>query len=298
MGKVNGRGLIGMKEKIDLKHFIPDYIYIKLKYRRKMGKKLNLKSPKTYTEKVQWMKLYDRKPIYTAMVDKYDVKKYVSDIIGEEYIIPTLGVWNSFDEIEFDKLPSEFVLKCTHDSGGIAICRNKNEFNIKEVRKKFDYFMHRNYYYEGREWPYKNIKPRIIAEKYMEDTLTRELRDYKFFCFDGIVKILFIASDRQKKNVETKFDFFDREFNHLNIKNGHPNSSCIPQKPVMFKEMIRLAETLSRGIPHVRVDLYEIDGRIYFGEYTFSHFSGFVRFEPEEWDMKFGEWFKLPKKFS
>lgn len=273
---------------------ISDESYLKFLYRISMQKKLNLENPKTYNEKLQWLKLYDRNPQYTIMVDKYEVKQYVTEKIGEEYIIPTLGVWNNFDEIDFDKLPEQFVLKCTHDSGGLVICKNKASFDERAARKKINKSLRRNYFYAGREWPYKNVVPRIIAEKYMEDSETEELRDYKFFVFGGQVKALFIASERYKEG-ETKFDFFDADFNHLEFTNGHPNADVMPQKPITFDKMKQLASKLGNGIPHVRVDLYEVDGKIYFGEMTFSHWNGFKPFKPEEWDGKFGEWIRLPK---
>ncbi|OUN60896.1 ATP-grasp fold amidoligase family protein [Faecalitalea cylindroides] len=275
---------------------INDKTYLKIRYYAFIGKKLNIENPKTYNEKLQWLKLYDRKPIYTIMVDKFAVKQFVSNVIGEKYIIPTLGVWNSFEEIDFQSLPNQFVLKCTHDSGGLVICKNKNELDMQYAKKKIEKSLKRDYYSVHREWPYKNVKPRIIAEMYMEDSKTSELRDYKFFCFDGKVRAMFVATDRQKEGSEVKFDFFDRDFKHLEFKQGHPNAYILPEKPECFDEMIFLAEKLSTGIPHVRVDFYEVNGRVYFGELTFSHFAGLVPFEPEEWDYTFGEWIRLPKK--
>ena len=269
-------------------------MYLRLKYRLAMGKRLELKSPKTYNEKLQWLKLHDRKPVYTDMVDKYEAKRFVSERIGEEYVIPTYGVWDSFDDIDLDALPEQFVLKCTHDSGGLVIVKDKSALDVAAARAKIEKCLRRNFYYSGREWPYKNVKPRIIAEAYMEDTETAELRDYKFFCFDGTVRALFIASERQKEGEETKFDFFDADYNHLPVKNGHPNADVPPRRPVNFEKMKELAEKLSAGVPHLRVDFYEVDGRIYFGELTFSHWSGMVPFEPAEWDRTFGDWITLP----
>lgn len=277
---------------------IRDDRYLKLQYRSVFGKPLNLEAPHTFNEKIQWLKIHDRKPEYTMMVDKYEVKKYVADLIGAEYIIPTLGVWERFEDIDFDALPNQFVLKCTHDSGGLAICRNKAEFDIEEARRKINKSLGKNFYWMGREWPYKDVKPRIIAEQYMEDTKTEELRDYKFFCFDGVAKALFIATDRQKEGEEVKFDFYDMDFKHLDFKQGHPNAAVSPAKPETFDEMRQLAEKLSKGIPHLRVDFYEVNGKAYFGELTFSHFSGMVPFNPEEWDETFGSWIKLPEKFG
>ncbi len=271
---------------------IPDKIYLKLKYFYVFHKKLNLKNPTTYNEKLQWLKLYDRDQKYTKMVDKYAAKEYVSSIIGKEYIIPTLGVYDKFDEIIFEKLPNQFVIKCTHDSCGLVIVKDKKRLNMKSVKKKINKCLKNNYYYSGREWPYKNVKPRIIIEPYLEEKKYGELRDYKFFTFSGKVKYLFIATNRQGEG-ETYFDFFDKEFNHLEIINGHPMNPNVPDKPKNFNKMIELSEKLSKGLKHLRVDFYEVDGKIYFGELTFFHFSGFKSFNPNEWDTKFGNLIKL-----
>ena len=275
---------------------LPDALYIRLEYFRHLKKFPNLKNPKTFNEKLQWLKLHDRKPEYTLMVDKYEAKRYVADIIGEQHIIPAFGVWNSFDEIDFDALPDQFVLKCTHDCGGLVICRDKSQLDIAAAKKKIEKAMKVNYYWGEREWPYKNVKPRILAEKYMEDSELGDLRDYKFFTFDGEVKALFIATERASVSEETKFDFFDADFNHLPFTNGHPNAEVMPKKPQNFERMKQLASKLSRGIPHLRVDFYEVDGEIYFGELTFSHWGGMVPFDPPEWDGIFGSWIELPKK--
>lgn len=270
-----------------------DKLQIKRTWYCQMPYKLNLRNPQTYNEKLQWMKLYDRNPLYTTMVDKYAVKEYVANIIGQEYIIPTLGVWDSFDEIDFDSLPNQFVLKCTHDSGGLVICKDKSKLDLDKAKQKIESSLHTDYYKRGREWPYKNVPRRIIAEQYMEDTKTAELRDYKFFCFDGRVKWLFIATERQKRE-EPYFDFFDMDFNHLPMEHAHPNAPTLPEKPESFEEMIKLASTLSKGFPHVRVDFYEVDGKIYFGELTFFYMSGVVPFKPEKWDYIFGHEIALP----
>ena len=274
----------------------PDDKFLKKIFKIKIGKNLDLENPKTFNEKLQWIKLYDRKPIYTTMVDKYEVKKYVADIIGEEYIIPTIGVWDRFEDIDFDSLPEQFVLKCTHDSNGLVICKDKKTLNCRRVKSKIKRCLKRNHYFTYREWPYKDVKPRIIAEKYMEDTATADLRDYKFFCFDGEAKMLFIATDRQKKREDVKLDFFDMEFNHLPITKGHSNAAVIPRKPKCFDEMRALAEKLSENIPHVRVDFYEVDGKVYFSEFTFFSGAGLGAFSPEKWDEIIGSWIKLPEK--
>ena len=269
-----------------------DEIYVRVEYFIVFGKRLRLKNPQTYSEKLQWLKLHEGDPIYTRMVDKAEAKKYVTEIIGEEYIIPTYGVWNHFDEIDFDKLPDQFVLKTTHDSGGVIICKDKKTLDKNAAKVKLEKSLKNDYYYTSKEWPYKNVVPRIIAEKYMEDEYG-ELCDYKLFCFDGKMKALFIATDRFTSGEETKFDFFDENFNHLPFTNGHPNATKPIKKPESFQQMKDLAEKLSQKIPHVRVDFYCTNGKIYFGELTFFHWGGFKRFEPEEWDFKFGEWFKL-----
>ena len=271
---------------------LPDKIYLKIKYYIRFKKKLNLHTPETYNEKIQWLKLYDRKKIYTTMVDKYEVKNYVANIIGEEYIIPTIGVFNKFDEINFDSLPNQFVIKCTHDSCGLIIVKNKKELDIKKARKKINKCLKNNYFFGGREWPYKNVKPRIIIEPYLEEKKYGELRDYKFFTFSGKVKFMFIASNRQG-NGDTYFDFYDEKFNHLDIINGHSNNPTPPEKPLNFNKMIELAEKLSKNIKHVRIDFYEVDGKIYFGEMTFYHWSGFVPFSPEKWDKIIGSYIKI-----
>ena len=229
------------------------------------------------------------------MVDKYEAKNYVKNIIGQEYIIPTIGIYDKFEDINFDKLPQQFVMKCTHDSGGLVICKDKNKLNLKETKKKINKCLKVNYFNCWKEWPYKNVKPRIIIEKYMSNSDSEGINDYKFFCFNGKVKLLFIATDRVRENEETKFDFYDENFNHLPIKNGHPNAIIPPSKPINFEKMKKLAEILSTDIPHLRVDFYEINGKIYFGELTFSHWAGMVPFEPEEYDLILGNWIDIKK---
>lgn len=273
---------------------LPDRIYLKMLFPLYTGYKLDLKNPRTYNQKLQWLKLYYRKPIMTKMVDKYEAKEYISQILGEEYVVKNYGVWNSFDEIDFDALPNQFVLKTTHDQGGVVICKDKTNFDYRQAKKKLNKHLKVKHFYLTREWPYKNVKPRILAEEFMEDPGSKDLKDYKFFCFDGKVKALFIAAERQSGN-EVKFDFFDREFNHLDIVQSHPKSNITYTKPDNFDEMVRIAEKLSNGMPHVRVDLYTIGKEIYFGEFTFSHHGGLVGFTPEEWDYTFGEWIDLSK---
>ncbi|MBQ8422419.1 MAG: glycosyl transferase [Bacteroidales bacterium] len=274
---------------------IPDKAYLKLKYRVVMHKKLNLNNPKTFNEKLQWLKLYNRKPEYTTMVDKYAVKEYVASKIGESYIIPTLGVWDKPEDIDWDSMPNQFVLKTTHGGGnlGVVVVKDKLSIDKEVIIQNLKKSMKLDLYKRNREWPYKNVPKRILAEAFLEDKTTQELRDYKFFCFDGKVKALFIATDRQTRE-EPYFNFFDGDFNSLDFKQGHPRNVVLPEKPSTFEKMKEVAATLSKGIPHVRVDLYEVNGRVYFGEMTFFHFGGIVPFEPEVWDYKFGEMIKIP----
>ena len=274
-----------------------DKLYLSLRYFILMGKPLHISSPKTYNEKLQWLKLYDRNPIYTSLVDKLKVKTIVSDLIGKEHVAKVYSVWDSPDDIDFSVLPEKFVIKTTHGGGnnGVFICKNKNSANLQLVKNKLKNAMGFDIYQSSREWPYKNVKKRIIAEEYLEDLKTGELRDYKFFCFEGKVKFLFVATDRQNR-AEPFFNFFDRNYNVLDIKQGHPRNKDIPEKPIKFDEMILIAEKLSIGIPHVRVDLYEVNGMVYFGEFTFYHFGGFVPFDPPQWDLEFGNNILLPRR--
>ena len=275
---------------------VPDKLYLKLKYKNVFNKKLDLKNPQTFNEKLQWLKLYDRKEIYTTMVDKYEAKKYVADIIGEEYIIDTLGVYDNFDDIDFDSLPNQFVIKCTHDSGGIVICKDKSKFNYDEARKKIEQSLKRNYYYSGREWPYKNVKPRIIIEKYMEDNNSKSMKDYKFFCFNGEPKIMYLSEGLENHSTAS-MSFFDMNFNETTCKRkDYKLFEYKPEKPKNFEKMKKYARLLSKNIPHVRVDFYEINGKVYFGELTFSTCSGFIPFEDEKWDYKLGSWLNLNKE--
>lgn len=270
-----------------------DRLYLSMRYWLFMKKKLNLDNPCTFNEKLNWLKINYHLPIYTKLVDKYEVKKIVADLIGEEYVIPTLGVWDNVDDIDFDNLPDKFVLKCTHDSGGLVVCKDKSKLNIEGAKKKLAYALKRNYFNQSREWGYKYVPARIIAERYMEDSTTHALNDFKFFCFDGEVKLLFIATER---SAEVKFDFFDMDFKHLDITNAHPHSSTKIAKPVTFEKMKELAAILSKGHPFMRIDLYEVDGRVYFGEYTLYHNGATLPFEPESIDYQMGEWITLPEK--
>lgn len=276
----------------NLTNWLPDSIYLKIMYRFSIGKKLNLKNPQTYNEKLQWLKLNDRRPEYVEMVDKYQAKFYIGKKIGDEYVIPILGVWDKFDDIEFNKLPNEFVLKCTHDSGGLAICRDKCKFDYNAARKKINRCMNRNYFFLGREWPYKKIKPRIIAEVYMKDNQESVLTDYKFFCFNGVPKIMYSSKD---KSSDPRTDFFDMDYKHLNMKMRDPNADILPPKPQNFELMKEISSSLSYGYPHLRVDFYEVNGRLYVGELTLYHCSGFAQITPPQKALEMGSWINIGK---
>lgn len=272
-----------------------DKTYLTISYLLIIGKRLNLKNPQLFTEKMQWAKIYDHNPLYTELVDKYKAKKYAADIIGEEHIIPTLGIWDKIDDIDFDSLPNEFVLKCTHDSGGIVICKDKNSFNAEEAKETLNFFYNRNYYLFHREWPYKNVPHRILAEKYMVDESGDQLKDYKFWCFDGEPKIMFVVTDRYTDS-ENKYDYFDMDFNRLELrKKGYPNYDGEIKKPDSFEEMKDTVRKLAKGFAHVRIDLYDINGKIYFGEFTFTDAAGYLKLEPKEYDSILGDMYTLPK---
>lgn len=275
---------------------LPDGTYLRLRYLIAFRKPLHLKNPRTFNEKLQWLKLYDRNPEYTRMVDKFEAKKYVAERIGEEYIVPTLGVWDRFDEIDFDALPDQFVLKCTHDSGGLVICKDKKSLDLDAAREKITACLKENYYWDYREWPYKNVKPRIIAEPYLRDDETGELRDYKFYTFGGEVKALLIISGRDTPDAGG--DYFDAEFHHLDMQWGYKNAKTLPAPPKSMEDMIRLAQLLSKSTPELRVDFYEINGKPFFGEMTFFDGGGLEKIVPEKWDRIFGDWVTLPQKRS
>lgn len=273
--------------------FLPDKIYLKIWFRNQMGYWMNFKNPKTFNEKLQWLKLYYRKPVMTTLVDKDAVKNYVADRIGTEFIIPTLGVWDTFDEIEFDKLPNQFVLKCTHDSGGLIICKDKCKFDRASARMKINKSLATDFYKLGREWPYKNVPRRIIAEKYMVDSKTKELRDYKFFCFNGVVHFFKIDFDRQSSH---RANYYNKlgELLEFGETVCPPDFARDIKMPVNLNKMISLAEKLSKDYPFLRVDFYEIDEQVFFGELTFFPSAGIGRFIPEKWDARLGDKIILP----
>lgn len=270
-----------------------DEEYLSRKYQLYFGQKLDLQNPQTFNEKLQWLKLYNRKPEYTVMVDKYKVREYIAQELGEEYLIPLLGVWDNPDEIDFDALPNQFVLKCNHNSGlGMCICKDKSELDISKVKVELRKGLKQDYYLTGREWPYKDVPRKIIAEKYMED-VSGDLKDYKFYCFNGEMKFVMINFDRNTSR-PTRADYFDRDFNWLDFTWGYSHAEVHPKKPEQFEKMVAIVEKLAKGLPHIRVDLYDCNGKIYFGELTFFDGSGFDKIEPLEWDYKIGKLLKLP----
>ena len=277
-------------------NFISDERYLKQKYKKMFNKELNLENPKNFTEKLQWLKLNYRDNEMSNLVDKYEVKKYISNNYKpcDLKTIPTLGVYNRFKDIDFDKLPNKFVIKCTHDSGSVTVVRDKKNFNYKKEKIYFDLKLKCNFYNRYREWPYKNIKPRILIEKFMEDDKSDALTDYKFFCFNGKPQFMYISKDDSE---DPRTDFFDMNFNHLDLHLKDPNADVMPSKPKHFEKMKKLSEKLSSDFPLVRIDFYVINNEIYFGEFTFYHLGGFFKFHPSKWDKIFGDMLKL-KKFG
>mgnify|MGYP004614013477 FL=1 len=255
--------------------FIPDETFLKMKYKLMMGKKLDLENPKTFNEKLQWLKLHDRNPEYTKMVDKYEAKEYVANIIGKEYIIPTLGVWDKFDDIDFDALPNEFVLKPTHTSGNVFICKDKSKIDYKKLKKQVNKWLKRDYYKIHREWPYKNVKPRIIAEEYMENKDHTSIKDYKFYCFNGQADYVMICTGRETGH--PKFYFYNKEWKFMrNMSNdGMKLEGKLEEKPIGIEKMFEIAEKLSQGIKFVRMDLYNVNEKIYFRRIYVFPSSGF-----------------------
>lgn len=266
--------------------------YLKCLYKLRMGKELDLDNPQTFNEKLQWLKLHDRNPLYTTLVDKYAVRAYIKEKLGEEYLIPLVGgPYASADEIDFDQLPDQFVLKCTHDSASVTICRDRETFDIAAAKEKLNKALKVNYYYAGREWPYKNVKPQIIAEKYMADESGVELKDYKIFNFAGKPKIIQVDYDRF---VNHKRNLYTTDWEYIEAVIQYPtDSNHMIRKPEALDEMLALAGRLSAGMPHVRTDFYCIDRRVYFGEFTFYPGCGLEEFRPDSWDVELGKWIKI-----
>lgn len=279
-------------------NWLPDKAYLSIMYRAVFAEKIDWGCPRTFSEKLQWLKLNDRKDIYSQMVDKYEAKQFVSKRIGEEYIIPVVGgPWENPEEIEVEKLPDQFVLKTTHDCGGVVICKDKQCFDMEAAKETLQKHLKRNYYLHCREWPYKNVKPRIYAEKYLAAANgTSQLRDYKFFTFNGEPKLMYIASGRDYalKDAQVVYaDFFDMDFNHVSLRIDHENAPECPCKPETFEQMVQCSRKLAQGTKHLRVDFYEVDGQLYSGELTFFHCGGLHRFITEEWDQRMGDWITL-----
>lgn len=272
---------------------IPDRLYLMLKFRKNFGRWPNLRNPQTFNEKLNWLKLNDRNPVYTRMVDKYEAKQYVASIIGEEYIIPTYGVWDRAEDIDFDSLPDKFVLKATHDSGRVIICKDKAKLNREEAIAEMRESLRRNFYAITREWPYKNVKPRIIAEQLLEVSDNEELADYKVHNFNGVPKVILVCRDRFAETGLTE-DFFDAEWNHLDVRRpGHPNAPVLEPKPDALKEMLHISERLSKDYPFMRTDFYTIGDKVYFGEITLYPASGSVPFYPANYDDIIGKWLEI-----
>lgn len=271
-----------------------DALYLKMEYYFQTGRRLNLNNPKSYNEKLQWLKIHDRKPEYTQMVDKAGVKDYIAKTIGEQYVIPTLGIWKHFDDIDFTTLPEKFVLKCTHDSGGLVICKDKKTLDKVSAKKKIEKCLKKNYFYGTREWPYKDVKPRIIAEPLLEQANGEEICDYKVMCFNGKAKLIELHMNRHSDH-HTQ-DFYGVNWQKTEISQGKGYGGCSDievSKPSCLNEMLRLSETLTKDMAHCRVDWYVVNGHLYFGELTFFDGSGFDLFDRYEDDLLLGSWINL-----
>ena len=279
-------------ERSGLLDWMSDEQYIKLTYRLAFSRKINLNNPIALTEKINWYKLHYRDPLAKQCADKFEVRKYVAKTIGEKYLNDSLGLWNSFDEIDFSSLPNKFVLKPTNGSGDVVICSDINNFDVEKARKTLCQYSKRHFSSKTKEWAYYNLPYRIMGERYIESSDECQIKDYKIFCFYGEPKFLFVASERGTEHL--KFDFFDLKWNWLPVTNAHEHNPNL-KRPLHFDEMLDIARRLSKAFPHVRVDLYEEEGKVYFGELTFYHFGGFTRFEPDEWDFRFGEFFDINK---
>lgn len=275
---------------------MPDRLYLEWMYEVRMGEKLHLDHPVTFNEKLNWLKLYDRRDDYTKMADKYEVRQYIADKIGEEYLIPILGVWNRAEDIDPGTLPEKFVLKCTHDSASVIICKDKSNFDWAAAREKLSKSLAINYFYPSREWPYKNIVPRVIAEQYMVDESGTELKDYKIYNFSGkpeLIQVDFGRFVHHERNLyDLNWDFIDEQIEYPK------NSAVSIPKPEQLELMLKLAEKLAQGIPSVRTDFYSINGRVYFGEITFYQEAGFAHFSSKDYEKHLGDLILLPIRKS
>jgi len=275
--------------------FLPDKPYIQLFYWATTGKLVNFKNPKGFNEKLQWLKIYDRHPEYSQLVDKLAVREHIDAVLGEGHLFPLLGKWKSFDDINFDELPEQFVLKCNHDSGSTKVIKNKSALtneDFRNLKKSFDRRIREKFFYAGREYPYKGIEPYILAEQLMIDQNEpyKSIEDYKFYCFGGVPKVVLVVTDRSS---DCRFDFFDMDFNHLDIRKQHPNADKPIKKPNHFEEMKEMAHKLAKDKKMVRIDLYEISDTVFFGEYTFFPGGGFDLLKPEKWERQLGDWIDI-----
>ena len=273
---------------------VPDRLYIKMIAKGKLGYSINLNNPQTFNEKLNWLKLYNRNPLYTKLADKLAVKEIVASKVGEQHVVKNLGSWNKFDEINFDKLPNQFVLKCTHDSSGAVICKDKSQFDKEAAREKIISALKLNYFYACREWPYKNIPHRIIADELLDDHSGKELNDYKFWCFDGKPTYMYCTIKTEKDGIYE--NFYDMDFKPALINHGWPRRMPEFNKPAAFEEMKDLAAKLSKGIPFVRIDFFYVGGKVFFGEYTFFDWAGLQPFESYNQDLELGKYIVLPDK--
>lgn len=272
-------------------NWMSDEAYLKLVYKINFGVYPDLENPKMYNEKLQWLKLHDRKPEYTQLADKYLVREHVAESIGEEHLIPLLWAGESFDEIDFETLPQRFVIKCSHDSGSVVVCRDKASFDVKKARKKINKHLKTNLYWAFREWVYKDIQPKIIIEEYIGEE--NELPDdYKFMVFDGEIDSVFVCRDR--KQGHAKYYYYDLNWNRLDYQSVEPEAEQEPQKPENFDKMVEIVKQLSKGFYHIRVDLYNVHGEIYFGELTFYNDAGFDVDINEKTNALWGRKIKLP----
>lgn len=278
---------IGMK-------VIPDKLYLTMLYEVRTGKKINWNCPKSFNEKLNWLKLYDRRPEYVKMADKYEVREYIKEKLGEEYLIPVLGIWDKAEKIDFDKLPNQFVLKCTHDSASVVICKDKKVLDQEKVIKKLNDSLKVNYFYPSREWPYKEIIPRIIAEQYMVDESHTELKDYKIYNFNGVPELIQVDFGRFTNHER---NLYSTEWEYIDEQIEYPKNPKVKiARPENLEEMLSCAKKLSEGIPSVRTDFYSINGKTYFGEITFYQEGGFGKFETESYERKLGDLITLPLK--
>lgn len=272
---------------------LPDRGYVFLNYIRNLHRIPNLRNPKTFNEKLQWLKLHDRRPVYTTMADKVESRAFIEERAGAGLTVPLLGVWDSFDDIDFARLPDRFVIKCSHDSGGLVVCADKSHLDMDGVRKRITKSLESNYYFQNREWPYKDIKPKVFAEEYLEEAPGENLWDYKFFCFGGRPKVMYMCKEHDSPEA-LREAFFDMEGRFLELEMDAPRPETPPELPPCFGEMERLAAILSEGVPFLRVDFFYVKGRVYAGELTFFHCGGFAPVKPREWDLRLGSWIELP----